>query len=125
MISKNSIKHTLLFILLLPLYSSADTPRSKECGECVERKRIICADECELVPTGRSLNCQSSCIEGYCDHRCKPGAPEIKEMKDFSCEECLDFEFNSSESVCKVGSARIIAKCKIENSEERCKAKCK
>lgn len=114
----------LLFLIYLPINSFAEISRDKICGECVERKKALCSEECELVPTERSLNCLATCIEGYCDHRCKADAPEIKALLNTSCEECLDLAYEGSTSVCNVGSERTRAKCKLENSETRCQEKC-
>ena len=97
---------------------------SGECGSCVDRKQKLCGEECELVPPEKSLHCQQTCLEHYCDHRCAPDAPELKAYLRENCDDCLEQQFKVCESHCTVGTPRRKASCQLFCSRQRCAGSC-
>lgn len=106
-----------LLILLFPSISLAD-----DCNECIERKKQMCASECDLVDSKSALKCQKDCIIQYCSHKCSAEHEAIKNLLEYSCEKCQDDQFNLCE--CSIGSDRTQAICKISCAKKKCEPIC-
>ena len=111
------------FYLTLPPFLQAQA-YSGECGSCVDRKQVMCADECELVTPDRSRKCQQDCIAEYCSHKCEKTAPELAAYLQENCEECLEKQYVLCEVHCPEGRPRKRAACQLNCSDDRCKTVC-
>lgn len=112
-----------VFSLLVPTFAYAQA-YSGECGSCVDRKQVMCADECELVKPERARKCQQDCIAEYCSHKCEKTAPELAAYLQENCEECLEKQYVLCEAHCPEGRPRKRAACQLGCSDDRCKTVC-
>lgn len=115
---------TFLSTILLGLVFVHSATANEVCHACVERKRGMCAKECELVPADKSLVCQRDCAFQYCSHRCKANDEAFSNFKELGCVQCLDQQFGVCSASCPIGSDRSRAMCQIECSDKRCQDKC-
>jgi hypothetical protein len=106
-------------IVLIPCAYAAN-----ECPDCVERKKQMCAKECQLVAPEHTVKCQSDCIKQYCAHRCTPNDPSFKWLSDPDCNDCLDQQYNLCASDCTTGTDRVRALCKLDCAKQRCVSNC-
>ena len=112
-------KVTALFLfLLLTSNSYAD-----ECIDCVERKKSMCASECELVDSSQALKCQKDCNFQYCSHKCSPDHDVFKNFLAADCEKCQDEQYQLCD--CPTGSDRSQAICRISCASKNCEKICK
>ena len=114
----------LIWSLLIAQGALAEPSAADSCQSCIDRKQMMCAEECELVKPEQARDCQKRCISGYCSHRCSASAAELEAFIAPQCEPCLEQQFALCEGQCKEGTARSKAICQVKCSSARCSAVC-
>lgn len=105
--------------------ATTSSDKSDQCQACIDRKGLLCADECEDVPPGRTLGCQKRCFQDYCAHRCEKDTPELKSYESPDCGYCTKNQFRLCEVHCPVGTPEEREGCQRDCAAARCSSVCR